>query len=137
MKSLLVSSTSPFLHQPMPHTDNPPALTQGLLAQLIQMLNDVPPVILLILKTNDLTRSVDENLQTGRGPERSFMIMARYCSKAVYEETLDMINRTGGLFRSGNLLRWLRALWEHWRIGLKLRVFETAIYAKAALGIEA
>lgn len=101
------------------------------------MLNAVPPVILLILKTNDLTRSVDENLKTGRGPERSFMIMARYCSQAVYEETLDVIDRTGGLFRSGNMVRWLRALWEHWRIGFKLRAFETALYAKAALGIEA
>lgn len=101
------------------------------------MLNSVPSVILLILKTNDLTRSLDESLQTGRGPERSFLIMAKYCSRAVYEETIEIINRTGGLLRDGNLLKWLGALWHYWRIGLKLRTFETAIYVKDILGLEA
>lgn len=101
------------------------------------MLNEVPRVILLILKTNDLTRSLDESLQTGRGPERSFLIMAKYCSKAVYEETIEIIYKTGGLLRGENFLRWLGALWNYWRVGLKLKAFETAIYAKSVLGLEA
>ena len=40
----------------------------GLLSQVVGLLSKVPRVILLILKTNDLTRSLDENLQTRQGP---------------------------------------------------------------------
>ncbi len=55
------------------------ALQEGLLADLVQLLGRVPRIILLILKTNDLTRSLDENLHTRRGPVRTFLILARYC----------------------------------------------------------
>lgn len=107
-------------------------MTEGLLAQLIQLLANVPSVILLILKTNDLTRSLDENLQTGRGPERTFLILARYCSRAVYEEAREEIEKYGGLWRAGNLVRWAVAVWEYWRIGAKLKVFELSIYWREA-----
>ncbi|KAF8250741.1 ABC1-domain-containing protein [Wilcoxina mikolae CBS 423.85] len=112
------------------------AMTEGLLAQLIQLLADVPSVILLILKTNDLTRSLDENLQTGRGPERSFLIMARYCSRAVYEETLEMISAHGGLLKVGNFLSWMRAVWDHWRVETKLKVFESALFWRGLFGMD-
>jgi len=93
------------------------ALGEGLLAQLIQLLANVPSVILLILKTNDLTRSLDENLQAGTGPERQFLILARYCARAVYEEAVEL----GG---------WsiVIATVEYWRIGLKLRIFEWGVW---------
>ncbi|KAG9992037.1 ABC1-domain-containing protein, partial [Aureobasidium melanogenum] len=61
------------------------ALGDGMLEQLVQLLGQVPRVILLILKTNDLTRSLDENLHTRQGPVRTFMILARYAARAVYE----------------------------------------------------
>ncbi|RPB05085.1 ABC1-domain-containing protein [Choiromyces venosus 120613-1] len=93
------------------------ALGEGLLAQLIQLLANVPSVILLILKTNDLTRSLDENLQAGTGPERQFLILARYCARAVYEEALEM----GGW-------KILIATVEYWRISLKLQVFEWGVW---------
>ena len=98
------------------------------------MLADVPSIILLILKTNDLTRSLDENLKTGKGQERTFMIMARYCARAVYEEVLEGINNTGGLLRPGNLLVWMRGLWDYWRVAFKLRVFEGVLGAQRLIG---
>lgn len=110
-------------------------MTQGLIEQLVQLLAGVPPIILLILKTNDLTRSLDENLQTGTGPERTFMIMARYCARAVYEEVVEGINREGGLLRHGGLWKWCGALWHYWRVGIKLRIFETALGFKRRIGI--
>lgn len=93
------------------------AFGEGLLAQLVQLLANVPSVVLLILKTNDLTRSLDENLQTGTGPERQFLILARYCARAVYEEAQEM----GG---------WglVAATFSYWRISLKLRIFEWVIW---------
>lgn len=105
-------------------------MTEGLLEQLIQLLANVPSVILLILKTNDLTRSLDENLQTGRGPERTFLILARYCSRAVYEEACEEIEKHGGILKAGNIIRWVSAVWEYFRIGAKLKAFEMGIYWK-------
>jgi aarF domain-containing kinase len=110
-------------------------MTEDLLKQLVQLLADVPSVILLILKTNDLTRSLDENLQTGRGPERTFLIMARYCARAVYEETMETIQLHGGLFHAENLARWVGAVWYYWRVKLKLRVFETVLFWRGMLGL--
>jgi aarF domain-containing kinase len=97
-------------------------LGDGLLAQLIQLLANVPRVILLILKTNDLTRSLDENLQAGTGPERHFLILARYCARAVYEEAME----------AGE---WsvLAATVEYWRISLKLRIFEWMLWWRGVL----
>ncbi|KAK5104051.1 hypothetical protein LTS08_001935 [Lithohypha guttulata] len=52
------------------------AFGDDLLEQLVALLGRVPSMILLILKTNDLTRSLDESLQTTEGPIRSFLILA-------------------------------------------------------------
>ena len=67
------------------------AFGENLVQQLVQLLGKVPRIILLILKTNDLTRSLDEGLQTGEGPERTFLILARYASRTVYEEEVENI----------------------------------------------
>lgn len=112
------------------------AMTEGLLAQLVQLLADVPSVILLILKTNDLTRSLDESLQTGKGPERTFLIMARYCSRAVYEETMESIKTHGGLLKVDNFFHWIHAVWHYWRVEMKLKMFESALFWKGLLGLE-
>lgn len=110
-------------------------MSGGMLAQLIQMLADVPSVILLILKTNDLTRSLEENLQTGRGPERSFLLMAHYCTRAVYDEARREIARSGAALLSWtNLRRYLAALWEYWRVESKLKAFDLALYWSGVLG---
>lgn len=107
----------------------------GLLPSLVQMLGRVPRIVLLILKTNDLTRALDESLQRpspkqqqqqqehrrrrggddddgGKDEEtsaeedessrqlqqqqtesalRSFMILARYCARTVYDEEVENI----------------------------------------------
>jgi aarF domain-containing kinase len=81
------------------------ALGEGMLQQLVQMLGQVPRIILLILKTNDLTRSLDENLHTRLGPVRTFLILARYCSRTVYEEEVEdfwLVGRLAGLLPSGS-----------------------------------
>ena len=67
------------------------AFGENLIQQLVQLLGKLPRIILLILKTNDLTRSLDEGLQTGEGPERTFLILARYASRTVYEEEVENI----------------------------------------------
>ncbi|KAK6076766.1 ABC1 family protein [Seiridium cupressi] len=111
------------------------ALQEGLLSDLVQLLGQVPRIILLILKTNDLTRSLDENLHTRQGPMRSFMILARYCARTVLREQIDDIKeRDGGLWWPGNMLR-LAAAWVGFlRVELKLEAFEWWLAAKRLVG---
>lgn len=111
------------------------ALQEGLLSDLVQLLGQVPRIILLILKTNDLTRSLDENLQTRQGPMRSFMILARYCARTVFREQIDEIKeREGGLWWPGNALR-LAAAWIGFlRVELKLEAFEWWLTVKRLVG---
>ncbi|KAF2275141.1 ABC1 family protein [Westerdykella ornata] len=111
------------------------ALGEGMLEQLIQLLGRVPRVILLILKTNDLTRSLDENLHTRQGPARTFLILARYASRTVYEEQLEKLS--GSLFWPPNLIDFLKAWSRHMRVELKLSAYESYLKLRALLGMEA
>ncbi|KAF2771236.1 ABC1-domain-containing protein [Teratosphaeria nubilosa] len=107
----------------------------GLLSQLVGLLSRVPRVILLILKTNDLTRSLDENLHTRQGPVRSFMILARYCARTVYEEQVEQIR--GSLLWPQNLAMYMVALGGYASVAVKLRVYELYLSARRRLGLNA
>jgi aarF domain-containing kinase len=110
------------------------ALGEGMLQQLVEMLGQVPRIILLILKTNDLTRSLDENLHTRLGPVRTFLILARYCSRTVFEEQVELLRERGSLLWPRNFVGLLGAWFGYFRVGLKLEVFETWLQVKRTLG---
>lgn len=113
------------------------ALQDGMLSELVQMLGQVPRVILLILKTNDLTRALDESLHTRQGPVRTFLILAQYCTKAVFLEQIDEIQRRGGsLFWPTNAARLAGAYVNFLRVELKLSLLEMWLAIKRALGLQ-
>lgn len=66
---------------------------EGVLEDLMEILSSMPRIVLLILKTNDLTRNLDETLDNPLGPERTFLILANYCAKVVYEESVESNSR--------------------------------------------
>lgn len=102
------------------------AFGDGLLQQLVQLLGQVPAIILLILKTNDLTRSLDEGLHTQQGPARTFLILAKYASRTVWNEEREAVmSRPGSLLRPSNLFHLLRAWSNFARVELKLYVYES------------
>lgn len=80
------------------------ALTsQGLLVDLMGILSKIPRVVLLILKTNDLVRHLDEVLQNPE-PERVFLILAQYCANTVYDEDVETINLQRGDYAQEGLV---------------------------------
>ena len=112
------------------------ALSEGaLLEQLVQLLGKVPRIILLILKTNDLTRSLDENLHTRQGPVRQFMILARYAARTVYEEQIEAIR--GSFLYPTNFVSYVFALSAYAKVAVKLRVYELYLSARRRLGYRA
>ncbi|KAL4927220.1 ABC1 kinase family protein [Aspergillus undulatus] len=111
------------------------ALGEGMLQQLVELLGQVPRIMLLILKTNDLTRSLDENLHTRQGPVRTFLILARYATRTVFEESMDLIKQSGGILRPSNFWQFLCAWTKFLRVELKLSVYETLLSLKSRLGL--
>lgn len=87
-----------------------------------------------IVKTNDLTRSLDENLQTRHGPIRNFLILARYCMRTVFNEQLEQIRQQGSLLHPSNMLRLLSASFGFWRVEIKLKFLELWLNAKRMVG---
>lgn len=55
--------------------------------QIVRVLGKVNREMLLVLKTNDLLRGIEQSLGT-RGERRSLLNMSRYCVRSVYEERL-------------------------------------------------
>ncbi|KAJ5610308.1 hypothetical protein N7510_007027 [Penicillium lagena] len=111
------------------------ALSEGMLQQLVDLLGKVPRIILLILKTNDLTRSLDENLHTRQGPMRTFLILARYATRTVFEEQMESIQESGGVLHVFNFFRFLHAWAGFLRVELKLSVYETLLALKSRFGL--
>ncbi len=110
------------------------ALGEGMLSQLVQLLGKVPPIILLILKTNDLTRSLDEGLETRQGPARVFLILARYCARTIWCEKLDIIRQTGSLLKPSNLVKVVSAWFDYARVVFTLEAFEKWLSVKRVFG---
>lgn len=82
----------------------------GVLEDLMSILSSMPRIVLLILKTNDLTRNLDETLQSPLGPERTFLILARYCANAVYSEAKAETARRYTRFSVG----WIKHSVSNW-----------------------
>ena len=108
---------------------------EDLLQQIVQLLGHVPRIILLILKTNDLTRSLDEALGSTQ-PMRPMLILAKYASWTVWQDEKDMIRRRGGLFRPRNFLKLMRALFRFVRVELKLFGYERYLSVRRHLGLD-
>lgn len=61
------------------------------LTQVADILGKLPRTVLLLLKTNDLLRHVDEKLNLVADDRITYVIMGSYCSKAVWLDTKKYI----------------------------------------------
>lgn len=80
--------------------------------EINQLLSSVPRELLLILKTNDLLRSIETKMGT-KGQKMSFIIMTRYCSENVHSNLLSQC--------------------QNWRCRFKVRTSHTWIDFKLSL----
>lgn len=79
-----------------------------------------------------IARSLDENLQTRQGPIRTFLILAKYASRAVYEEQLEKIKGFSPL----SAIAFLRAWFEYMRVGFRLKWYELYLDSRRLLGMQ-
>lgn len=105
------------------------ALTQGnLLVDLMGILSRIPRIVLLILKTNDLTRHLDECLQNPLGPERTFLILTQYCARTVYQEACEVIDCTYTRWSIRWIFNELYAWWEYQKRKNQLVIYDIALW---------
>lgn len=88
---------------------------------------------LVTLLTAGPARSLDENLHTRQGPVRTFLILARYASRTVYEEQVEKLN--GSMLWPSNVIAFFRAFGAYIRVELKLGAYERLLQIRAALGM--
>ncbi|SCW02564.1 LAFE_0F09230g1_1 [Lachancea fermentati] len=105
------------------------ALTQGtLFVDLMGILSKVPRIVLLILKTNDLTRHLDECLNNPLGPERTFLILSQYCARTVYDESRQKISHDHVKWSLQWILCEIHAWWEYERRKNQLVFYDIALW---------
>lgn len=80
-------------------------------------------------------RSLDASLETRQGPIRSFLILARYAARTVFDEQLELLRNTGTLlWPPRNAGRLLSAWTSYARTSLKLEVYEWYLWIRGVMG---
>jgi aarF domain-containing kinase len=103
----------------------------GLISEIMVLLHSLPRIVLLILKTNDLTRLLDEKLDSPLGVERTFLIMATYCARTVYYERRELIARWyDNTWTVGRVWAELNNLWSFWARRGQLVMYDTTMYMR-------
>ncbi|KAI8969005.1 ABC1 family-domain-containing protein [Mycotypha africana] len=97
------------------------------LYEVTDILGKLPRPVLLLLKTNDLLRHVDEKLNTVADDRMTYVIMGSFCSKAVWLDTkkhiLDKIRSSTG-FSFALLKQLIHAWWQYKSLTYALWLYE-------------
>jgi len=107
---------------------------EGLLLSVFDVLRRVPRRVLMVLKLNDLTRSLDHALATTHSSIRVFLITAKYCTLAVWrDDQLRLISqmRAKGLMSFSLLFEYFTRWWQYQKSYSRLE------FAEAALDLQA
>ena len=105
---------------------------EGILEGLMEILSTMPRLVLLILKTNDLTRHLDEGLRNPLGPVRTFLILAKYCAKTVYDEAMDGLRDQYSLWLVVGNLKRLGTWWAYQTRCSQLYIYDLLLWVKNA-----
>lgn len=73
-------------------------------------------------------------MHTRQGPILTFLILARYATRTVFEEQLELIRESGGLLlHPCNVVRFISAWMGYLRVQLKLSFYENLLWLKSRL----
>jgi len=86
--------------------------------------------VLMVLKLNDLTRSLDHALMTTHSNIRILLVTAKYCAYAVWR---DDLRRLSDIMKDGGLLSWSlwreysSSWWRYEKLSTQMGILETLL----------
>ncbi|TFK44716.1 ABC1 family-domain-containing protein [Crucibulum laeve] len=107
---------------------------EGLLMSVFDVLRRVPRRVLMVLKLNDLTRSLDHALMTTHSNIRIFIITAKYCVTSVWQDDRQRIidtMRDGGLLSLTLLRDYFSSWWAYEKAYIQMVLAETLMDLQA------
>ncbi|KAJ3724516.1 ABC1-domain-containing protein [Lentinula raphanica] len=107
---------------------------EGLLISVFDVLRKVPRRVLMVLKLNDLTRSLDHALATTHSNIRIFLVTAKFCLQSVWrndQERLIGAMRNRGLLSFSLLLEYFQCWWKYEKSLTLVVLTETFIDSQA------
>ncbi|KAI9094334.1 ABC1 family-domain-containing protein [Phlyctochytrium arcticum] len=113
---------------------------------IADILSKLPRELLLLLKTNDLLRAVDEALGvSGAGATdhmlRTVSTMGWYCQLAIKRETIrKMVEehiQNGQIRPVWSERRYWESTWQFWKVGVKIWALDCLLWARRTFGIGA
>ncbi|KAF8658292.1 hypothetical protein AX16_002064 [Volvariella volvacea WC 439] len=109
---------------------------EGLLLSVFDILRRVPRRVLMVLKLNDLTRSLDYALMTTHSNVRVFLVTAKYCAYAVWQDdrrrVIDSI-KSKGLFSRSVLYDYFSSWWSYRKLITQMTIAEVLLDTQARL----
>ena len=100
------------------------------IAEIAGILAKVPRDLLLLFKTNDLLRALDEDLGADDGAQmRTFAVMGQYCAQAIYEADRAVIRSNAATSKvtvsllTKTVRTWFKAYWTYLRTTVSLDLF--------------
>lgn len=100
------------------------------IAEIADILAKVPRDLLLLFKTNDLLRALDEDLGADDGAQmRTFAVMGQYCAQAIYEADRAVIRSSAAASQvtvsllTKTVKTWFKAYWTYLRTTVSLDLF--------------
>ncbi|GLB37038.1 putative ABC1-domain-containing protein [Lyophyllum shimeji] len=102
--------------------------TEGLLTSVFDVLRRVPRRVLMVLKLNDLTRSLDHALMTTHSNIRIFIITAKCCAYAIWQDDRRRLfdaMKQHGILSFGLLKEYFSCWWNYEKMYTKMVVIET------------
>ncbi|KAF7288670.1 ABC1-domain-containing protein [Mycena chlorophos] len=109
---------------------------EGILTSVLDILRKVPRRMLMILKLNDLTRSLDHALMTTHSNIRIFLVSAKYCTTAVWQDDRRRLIREmheSGFVTLSILVQYLRCWWKYQKMYSHMSFVEYVLDMQALL----
>ena len=108
-------------------------MQEGMITSIFELLRRVPRRLLMVLKINDLTRSLDKGLNPSHPPWRIWLIVARFCCLAAYTDDMDRLRSSSSPLKGFSLIKAKVGTWLNfiiWYRGLGVVEFAADRYAK-------
>ncbi|KAI8876648.1 ABC1-domain-containing protein [Backusella circina FSU 941] len=110
----------------------------GFLGRIYDILETLPRIVLLLLKTSDLLRGLDETLRVSKDKYITYAVMGRYCALAVWNDAkTHLFKRIGESTGLAEGWKWVKDLigcwWEYQSLEYGLWFYQLHVSVKERL----